>query len=51
MEIYEDVKASLTRTPGKVKVAIVLDTPSSKKDLEFSRGFITAVDRYKKRRF
>lgn len=47
MEIYEDVKASLTRTPGKVKVAIVLDTPSSKKDLEFSRGFITAVDRYK----
>lgn len=47
MEIYEDVKASMIRTPGRVKVAIVLDAPSSKKDLEFSRGFITAVDRYK----
>lgn len=47
MEIFQDVKESLRRTQGKVKVAIILDTPSSKKDLEFCRGFLTGVDRYK----
>lgn len=47
MEIFEDVKATAGQTPGKVRVAIVLSDPAQKKDLEFSRGFITAVDKYK----
>ncbi len=47
MEIFEDVKASMVQTPGSVNAVILLDAPGSKKDLEFTRGFITAVDRYK----
>lgn len=47
MEIFEDVKESMVQTPGAVNVAVLLDAPTSNKDLEFSRGFITGIDRYK----
>ncbi len=47
MEIYEDVKSTAWQTPGHVRVAIVLSEPTQNKDLEFSRGFITAIDKYK----
>lgn len=45
-EIFEDVRQSLVNEPDRVKIAIVLDTPSAKKDLEFTRGFLTCVDKY-----
>lgn len=51
MEIFQDVTESMIRTHGKVKAVIILDSPSSKKDMEFCRGFITAVDKYKKADF
>ena len=47
MEIFEDVQSSLMLTPGKVKVALLLAEPAGKRDLEFSRGFLTSVDCYK----
>lgn len=47
-DIYADVH-NISETPGKsaVSLAVVLDEPKSKKDLDFSRGIITAINRLK----
>ena len=51
VEIYEDVHGV---TPSnermkEVKIGIVMEEPSSKKDLEFTRGFLTGVNKVKNR--
>ena len=47
-EIYEDVHAIAdSAMHPAVNYAIVLDEPTSKKDLEFVRGAVTAIDRLK----
>ncbi len=48
-EIYEDVHGlSDSIQNGSVKVALVLSEPTSRKDLEFSRGFLAGIDRIKR---
>lgn len=49
-DIYEDVhRIADTAKENVVRVDLVLDAPSSKKDLEFTRGFLTAVDALRSR--
>lgn len=50
-DIYEDVHRIVDvdiDEPMQINVAVVLSEPSSKKDLEFSRGFLTAMDEMKR---
>lgn len=48
-DIYEDVhKISDSSEKNIVKVAIVLSEPTAKKDLEFTRGFLTSIDNQKR---
>lgn len=51
--IYEDVHKVSDATKGlvSVRVAIVAENPSAKKDAEFIRGFLAGVDEIKKRNF
>lgn len=47
-EIYEDVHGiSENREENALNVAILLSEPNSRKDLEFTRGFITALKKMK----
>lgn len=48
--IYQDVHKMTSPQEFKktVKVAILAETPSARKDIEFIRGFLTGVDRMKK---
>lgn len=47
-EIYDDVHGiGNIDSLGVVNVAILMSEPSSRKDLEFSRGFLTGVDKLK----
>lgn len=50
-DIYEDVHRIVDvdiDEPRQINVAVVLSEPASKKDLEFSRGFLTAMDEMKR---
>lgn len=48
-DIYEDVhRISDAEGEAEVRVAVVLSEPSAKKDLEFTRGFLTALDHMKR---
>lgn len=47
-DIYEDVHGIAdTEQDIVVNVALLLSEPSSRKDLDYSRGFLTAIDRLK----
>ena len=52
-EIYEDLHnvAEATVDTVTVRIAIIAETPSAKKDVEFIRGFLAGVDRLKKQSF
>ncbi len=50
-QIYQDVQFQLSQNPQQIRAVIVLESPESNKDLEFCRGFLTAVDQYKKEGF
>ena len=44
-ELYDSIhNVSGTEELNRVKVALILDDPASKKDIEFTRGFLTALD-------
>jgi len=45
--IYEEVAKARNITPGNVRMAVVLDAPASRKDMEFSRGLIASLDVHK----
>ena len=49
-EVYDSIHNvdSAASMLAEVKVAMLLDEPSSKKDIEFSRGFLLALNEMKK---
>ena len=49
-EIYSDVHGLIEKTNGliPVRIGIVMADPTSRKDLDFTRGFLTGIDRLKK---
>lgn len=49
VELYDSINNidSAEATLREVSVAMLMDEPSSKKDLEFSRGFLVALDKLK----
>ncbi len=48
-EIYEDVHGIVSKTDSlkEIKIGIVMFDPTSKKDLDFTRGFLTGVNKLK----
>jgi LysM repeat protein len=50
-ELYESVHNIDNNAEKKVSVALILENPTTKKDQEFSRGFLIGVDRYKNSNF
>ena len=46
-EIYQEVAKERVVTPGEIRIALVLDAPTTRKDLEFSRGMLLSLDSHK----
>lgn len=46
-EIYEEIHYLPETSESAVKVAILLDDPAGKRDIEYTRGFFAALDRMK----
>ena len=52
-ELYDSIHGidSQKAIENEVRVALVLDQPTAKKDIEFTRGFLTALDGMKREKF
>lgn len=52
-EIYEDVHGIIPEDVKRkeIKVGIVMSEPSSRKDLDFTRGFLTGLDKLKRENY
>lgn len=50
-EIYDDIHKVSDEQKGTVRIAIVAENPSGKKDLDFIRGFLTGVDGQKNKSY